>query len=204
MKNNALKFEKNINRVLKQSKPIDFIQGECWYKNARLFAFKTSRKYNVSFRKACAILAALSPRNKWARNKLDCSMLISYLTGNTNVMPKCSTYGNMVQKAIKIFESPEDSTESMLKLLNGPKISAFFLNIYDFNSQRVTVDTWVQLIALGKYMSVEDRPSLKITDYRLIEQVIRNLAQKNNIRPLVLQAVLWVSFKRLTESNDYN
>lgn len=198
------KYNKNIKFILKQAKPKDFIEGQDWYKNARLFAFKTSRKYNISFRKTCAILAALSPRNKWGRNKLDAMMLIAYLTGNTNVMPKCSTYGNMVQKAIKIFESPDDSLNTMLKLLNGPKISAFFLNIYDSNSQCVTVDSWIQLISLGKYISVEDRPSLKITDYRLIESIIRKLAKKKNIRPPVLQAVLWVSFKRLTETNDFN
>lgn len=199
-----VKYDKNIKFILKQAKPIDFIQGEKWYTQARIFAFKTSRKYNVSFRKVCAIIAALSPRNKWGRNKLDAEMLVSYLTGNIKDFPKCSTYGKMVEKAIKIFNSPDDSLNSMLRILNGPKISAFFLNIYDSNSQCVTVDSWIQLISLGKYISVEDRPALKISDYKLIESIIRKLAEKRNIRPPVLQAVLWVSFKRLTETNDFN
>jgi hypothetical protein len=201
---NKAKFTKNIKNVLNQAKPIDFIQGENWYKNARLFSFKTSRKYNVSFRKVCAMLAALSPRNKWARNKTDCIDLISYLTGNTNNFPKCATYGKMVDKAVRIFHSSDDSCENMLKLLNGPKIKAFFLNIYDSNSQNVTVDSWIQLISLGKYISVDERPSLKISDYKLIESIIKDIAAKRKINPPIIQAVLWVSFKRLTAQDDYN
>src|SRR5271165_3683746 len=168
-----LKYTKNIKYVLKHAQTSDFINGHNWYKNARLFSFDISQKYNFSFRKTCAILSALSPRNKWERNKLDTELLISYLLGFNNKMPKCSTYGNMVKKAITIFNSPDDRPETMLRLLNGPKIKSFFLNIYDVNSQCITVDSWIQLISLGKYLSINQRPSLKIKDYRLIELIIK-------------------------------
>lgn len=198
------RYTKNIKSVLKLAKPNDFIQGAAWYKEARLFCFDVSQRYNVSFRKTCAILAALSPRNKWQRNKLDAEGLISYLAGYSKTMPTCSTYGNMVQKAIRLFNAIDDRPETMLRILNGPKIKSFFLNIYDVNSQCVTVDSWIQLISLGKFISVDKRPSLKISQYKLIESIIKKLAAKNNVKPPILQAVLWVSFKRLVESNDYN
>jgi hypothetical protein len=150
------------------------------------------------------MLAALSPRNKWERNKLDTEMIIRYLSGHSNVMPKCSTYGLMVKKAIAIFKAPNDDVKTMLMLLNGPKIKSFFLNIYDSNSQCVTVDSWMQLASLGKYINVNTRPSLNLTDYRLIETIIKEMSTIIDVRPAVLQAVLWVSFKRLTEQNDYN
>lgn len=202
--NRKRRFTRNIQSVLKQAKPSDYSEGAAWYRNARLFSYRVSRQYGVSLRKVCAMLAALSPRNKWARNQSDCENLIACLVGRTNEFPKCGTYGAMVRKAVKIFHSKDDSTDTMLTLLNGQKITAFFLNIYDCNSQRVTVDTWIQLISLGKYIETVKRPVLTKNDYKLIEESIREVASTKKIAPPVLQAVLWVSFKRMTESKDFN
>jgi hypothetical protein len=197
------KYTKNINYVLNQAVSTDFIEGERWYRDARLFAFEVSKDYGVSFRKVSAILAALSPRNRWERNKEDCITLIKECQG---LIPygKYATYGTMVSKAKKIYNSPIDSVQVMLKLLNGQKISAFFLNIYDIQSECVTVDSWIQLISLGKYLSVDERPPLKKTEYKLISESIREIAALNKVTPPVMQAILWISFKRMTQSKDFN
>ena len=197
------KYTKNINYVLNQAVSTDFIEGEKWYRDARLFAFQVSKKYGVSFRKVSAILAALSPRNRWERNKEDCITLIKECQV-FEVNAKYATYGAMVQKAKNIYNSPIDSIQVMLKLLNGQKISAFFLNIYDIQSDCVTVDSWIQLISLGKYLSVDERPSLKKTEYKLISESIREIAALNKVTPPVMQAILWISFKRMTQQKDFN
>jgi len=198
-----LKYTKNIEFVLSQATSIDFVEGEKWYRDARLYAFEISRRYDVSFRKVCAILAALSPRNKWERNKIDCETIIMECSG---LIPygKYATYGDMVKKAKRIYFSKEDSVKEMLNILNGPKISAFFLNIYDFNSDCVTVDSWIQLISLGEYLAVDKRPALKKSDYRLISDSIKEIAATKNVAPPVMQAILWISFKRMTEQKDFN
>lgn len=197
------KFTKNIEFVLSQATSTDFVEGEKWYRDARLYAFELSRRYGVSFRKVCAILAALSPRNKWERNKIDCETIIMECQG---LIPygKYATYGAMVEKAKRIYFSEVDSIATMLRLLNGQKISAFFLNIYDFNSDCVTVDSWIQLISLGEYLAVDKRPSLKKSDYKLVSDVIKELASTNNVAAPVMQAILWISFKRMTEQKDFN
>lgn len=197
------KYTKNIVHVLNQANETDFIEGEKWYRDARLFCYEISRKYDVSFRKVCAILAALSPRNKWQRNKADCESLVKYLKQGGK-MPQCATYSAMVNKAIKLYHSKVDSTFTMLTILNGQKIKAFFLNIYDFNSDCVTVDSWIQLISLGEYLAVDKRPSLSKNDYRLIEESIKEIASTKGVKPPVMQAVLWISFKRMTEQKDFN
>lgn len=201
--NRQKRFSRNIQAVLSQANESDFVEGAKWYRDARLWAYGVSKRHGVSFRKVCAMLAALSPRSKWERNKKDCESLIAFLTGRAP-MPKCSTYSLMVRKAIKIYESKDDTTRAMLEMLNGPKISAFFLNIYDAASERVTVDTWIYLLALGEYITVDKRPSLNKRDYRLIENTIKETAQARNVAPPVLQAVLWVAFKRMTEQKDFN
>lgn len=203
-KNKKQFYEKNIKKILKRVNKKDLQDGVNWYREARLFCYGISLKYGVSFRKTCAIMSALSPRNRWERNKIDCENLIAYLTGHSVNEPSCATYGAMVHKAVKIFNAKIDSVESMLKLLNGQKIKAFFLNIYDFNSQVVTVDSWIQLIALGEYLSVDKRPSLNRGDYKLIEESIKEIASTKKVAPPVLQAALWVTFKRLNEQTDFN
>jgi len=197
------KFSKNIHHVLGLANSTDFVEGEKWYRDARLYSFELSKKYGVSFRKVCAILAALSPRNRWQRNKEDAETLIQECLG---LIPygKYATYGAMVDKARRIFASKVDSIQTMLTILNGQKISAFFLNIYDSNSQCVTVDSWIQLISLGEYLAVDKRPSLTKTDYKLIEETIKELASTKKVAPPVMQAVLWISFKRMTEQKDFN
>lgn len=197
-------YTKNIEHILSQAVDSDYQQGITWYKEARLFCYQVSKDYSISFRKVCAILAALSPRNKWARNKSDCIALIEYLTGCSDIQPKIATYGGMIKKATIIFNSRIDTKNHMIKLLNGQKITAFFLNIYDVQSDFVTVDSWMQLISLGKYIPVEDRPPLKKSDYKLIEIIIRDIAALNKINPPVLQAILWTTCKRLNEQKDYN
>lgn len=197
-------FKNNIEKIASLASETDYVEGEKWYRDARLFCYSLSKRYGLSFRKTCAILSALSPRNKWERNKIDCENLVAYLTGHSVNEPSCSTYGAMVQKAVNIFHSKTDSVESMLKILNGPKIKAFFLNIYDFNSDCVTVDSWIQLIALGEYLAVDKRPSLKKTDYILIENLIKEIASTKKVKPPVMQAVLWIAFRKLTKQNDFN
>ena len=197
-------FKSNIEKIANLAHSTDYVEGEKWYREARLFCYRVSKQYGLSFRKTCAILSALSPRNRWERNKIDCENLIAYLTGHTVNEPSCATYRNMVEKAKKIFNAKVDTIQSMLKLLNGQKISAFFLNIYDFNSDCVTVDSWIQLIALGEYLSVDKRPSLNKTDYVMIENLIKELASTKNVKPPVLQAVLWIAFKRMTQQKDFN
>lgn len=198
-----LKYTKNIEFVLSQATSTDFVDGEKWYRDARLHCFSLSKKYDVSFRKVCAILAALSPRNRWERNKIDCETIIMECQG---LIPygKYATYGAMVEKAKRIYFSKVDSITTMLKLLNGQKISAFFLNIYDCNSDCVTVDSWIQLISLGEYLAVDKRPSLKKSDYKLVSEVIKEIASTKKVAPPVMQAILWISFKRMTEQKDFN
>lgn len=197
------KYHENIMAILDQANSTDYIDGETWYKKARLDCYEISRKYSISFRKTCAILSALSPRNRWERNKKDLETIIMECQG---LIPygKYGTYGNMVKKAKLIYFSKVDSIEMMLKLLNGPKIKSFFLNIYDYNSDCVTVDSWIQLIALGEYLAVDKRPSLSKVDYNLIANSIKLIAIEKNVSPPVLQAVLWTSFKRLTKEVEYN
>lgn len=197
------RIRKNLVSLLNEATPQDLEHGRAWYRDARLFAYHVSKRYNFPFVKVCAVIAALSPRSKWERNKFDAENLINaVLSGST--LPKCSTYGAMVRKAVNIIKCEGQDAATMLRILNGPKISAFFLNIYDGENRRVTVDTWIHLAAHGKYKEVKKRKNLGIVEYRKIESEIKSLSNELNLKPYETQAILWVSFKRKTEEKDFN
>lgn len=167
------------------------------YKEARLYAYDLSKAYNIRYSIACGIIAALSPRVRWEKNKLDADNLIRFLIGDLENEPKFNTYGTMVEKAKAIFHS-DGTRKTILKLLNGPKISAFFLNIYESENNSVTVDSWIYLAAHGRYMSVKERPSVKITEFRDISRAIMELSLESGLKPYQVQAIAWLTMKRLT------
>lgn len=178
----------NINKVLNVTNSYQFEDGLKWYDDAREFCSRVSIMSNVPYINVCAILAALSPRNKWERNKADCYELC---IGNES--HKYGTFSAMVKKA-KLIKSLTKYSD-IIKALNGPKIISFFDNIYDENSQHVTVDFHMHHIALGKYYSEEERPSLNKSTYDEIQRAIEIVAHNNKLRPYELQAILWVTWR---------
>lgn len=193
--------KQNLETILMRSLPEEVTQAKSWYKDARLFCFKIATQHRISFRKTCAIMAALSPRNKWERNKQDTETLIKWMLGH-DVTPSFATYGNMVNKAVKIFQSETDGKKEMLKLLNGPKISNFFLNIYDAESNCVTVDTWIHLAASGEYLPTKERKALNQKEFNEISDSVKELAIEHEMTAPEMQALIWVTFKRLVERNE--
>ena len=186
----------NITKLINQVTDVDMVEGMDWYKRARVFCYQLSLRENVPYIKVCGMLAALSPRNRWERNKIDVENLIKHLKGTLETRPLFGTYNNMVRKAITIYMYGWDAA-TVKRELNGPKITAFFENIYDTNNKSVTVDTWMILAAAGKYLSIDERPNVTKKLIAKITEVIQELAERHQMRPYELQAILWCAIKRL-------
>jgi len=191
-----MKVRHNLTKLLNQVTDTDMVNGMDWYKKARVFCYQLSLRENISYVKVCGILAALSPRNRWERNKIDAENLIKHLRGTLETRPLFGTYNAMVRKAIEIYEYGYD-TGTITHILNGPKITCFFENIYDANNMSVTVDTWMVLAAAGKYLSIDERPSVNKALVTKISDTIQELAERHQMRPYELQAILWCAIKRL-------
>lgn len=189
-------IKRNLNSLLQDATPSEIQHGLDWYREARIYAYQLSKVYNVPFSKVCGVIAALSPRNKWERNKLDAARVISAVVSKRRNMPRCGTYKMMRTKAIDILKSDSASSDSILKILNGPKISAFYLNIFDGENNRVTVDTWIHLASKLEYLVEEARPVLKRAEYVEIETALKELSAEYGIKPYQAQAIVWLVFKR--------
>jgi hypothetical protein len=167
-----------------------------WYKDARLYAYGLSKKYGVSLISVVGIIAALSPRNRWERNKLDAdNLLCEFFTGNKVTY---GTFNSNVYKARRIlFECQylNGNTNRVKEILKGRKTVSFFDNIYNPESTVVTVDEWVSQFHDNKRVSIKNRKAVTKKRYDEIEKTIKELATISGLKPYEVQATLWVGFR---------
>jgi hypothetical protein len=84
-------------------------EGLVWYDNAQKAAHDIAVKYDIAVYIAAAVIAALSPNNKWSRNVTNADALIgAFISGDGLLSVKVSTYNKMKQKAWDILVARPD------------------------------------------------------------------------------------------------
>lgn len=159
-----------------------FTDGLEWYnkayKHARYIKANTSK--DISLKQVIGVIAALSPRNKWARNKQDALALIN---GDSNT--KVCTFDHQKDKALSVIALDWQSctSEGITNILKGTKTVNFYNNIlYRGKNDGITVDVWA-------YRSLDLTPSPK--NYKVAEAVYRELSEIVGLELPQLQAVIW-------------
>ena len=171
------KYKANITRTLNKSKQAHIDYGMEWYEQAREYCQGIAIRYKLPLYAVVGALAALSPRNKWERNKSDLVAVIEHGENATT-----ATFNRMKDKAIMCLNAT--SEQEAVKILNGKKITNFFLNIYHEECNFVTVDVWaMRVVGLKK--------SLTNKVYDEITQAFREVAEVYDIMPKQLQAITW-------------
>ena len=116
----------NITSVYRDADETQHAEGLLWYDNAQKAAYLIALKYDVPVYIVAAVIAALSPNNKWTRNVTNADALIgAFIRGDGIDSVKVSTYHKMKAKAWDILAArPDyDGAKAMLK---GQKITSFF------------------------------------------------------------------------------
>ena len=104
----------NIVKMYDKATKDEFYHGADWYVNAFNYAkiLESDLDYQISFKKIVGVIAALSPRNDWNRNKIDASQICKdflnkkyyqlNLFGYQELLKtKVCTFGTNKAKAIK-------------------------------------------------------------------------------------------------------
>jgi len=164
--------------------------GMAWYSSAQCAAYDIAAKYDIAVYLVVAVIAALSPNNKWARNLVNADALIgAFLRGDGIDSVKVSTYHKMKQKAWDILAArPDyDTAKTMLK---GQKITSFFCDIMgEFN---VTIDGHARNIAYAEKVSLtDDRSNIGKLEYRALQAAYEEAARQLGLMPYQLQAITW-------------
>ena len=202
----------NIEKVFKQATNHEFHQGINWYSNATNFATDlfSELNYQISLKKIAGVIASLSPRNEWNRNKIDarniCKEFLSNKYYQLNLFgynfllnTKVCTFNANKSKAIKILLANDSEIETLLK---GNKLINFYRCIIG-DTEAITIDGHAFNIASNRVSSLAEVPAISEKNYKAVQRVYRdakNFINKRynlNLKTSDLQAVTWVTYKRL-------
>lgn len=163
-------------------------EGEIWYSEANKFCLKLSKKYNKDAYIVASVLSALSPRNKWTKNKIDCNTVLAATEAGLNPEKvKVSTFHKNKYKAFNIANNKQIIVNNSLKTFN------FLNNIAYLCPESITIDVW-HLRACTHNMKFKNIIPTNIA-YNQIKDITINLANKYNIKGYQLQAIIWLSFQ---------
>jgi hypothetical protein len=139
------------------------------------------------------VLAALSPRKTWDENKNQAIKLVK--TGD------CGHMRVFKEKALQIIAGSGNEAD-ILKVLNGRKITSFYLNIrYPDKAINLTIDRHALSVALGYWTSDSDYTGLTTRQYEFFSECYRHVAARLSVSPLLVQSATWVVWRRIKK--DY-
>lgn len=150
-----------------------WVQAAQWYLSARNIATQLSMTFDISLDTAAGVIAAFSPRTRWAQNVVNATLFLESGTA--------PTLGNNVKMA-------ENVLERGIVALRGRKTNSFARNIAGEESV-VTIDVW--MIKAAGY----DRNDANKSMYDTMESAIVELASEFNVTPAVLQALIWINVR---------
>ena len=187
---------RNILKVYRRASTEDIANGVEWYDRAKRYADTISKWTNTNLNTVIGVMAALSPNNKWERNVKDCErMCWAWVKGDDLDDFKVSCYNTMKLKAWSILENNLTSDDDILDRLNGQKIRSFYSNIRGLDE--VTIDGHALNIALGVRQGLTtDKTNMSKKVYKQMQEVYVRAAKRVDIKPHILQAITWTTWKR--------
>ena len=191
----------NILAVFFQASETELQEGKAWYANAFEVAKAISMRYDLpgGIDTVAAVIAALSPNNRWERNVRDAESLIRvYTMGGELDALKVSSYSQNKEKAVRILKG-----EAPLDVLGGNKVRAFYHCIANHSDLSVCIDghafsIWSgQRVTTTKTPKISDKLYAKISeDYRIAATVI-NQVTGACYTARQIQAITWVVWRNL-------
>lgn len=173
---------KQINIVLSNINPEDYIRGLSWYTRANYRAYILGLNYGYNIEAIAGVMAMLSPGVKWSNTLLD---TVSILEDHD---ARVHTYKDNKIKAIRILKG-----ESPFDVIKGRKTRSFFHNIaFPETSGEVTIDThMIRFLTPWKATKNYIKSVFETTRYERLGNHIKIQARRHNLRPCQLQAILW-------------
>lgn len=188
---------RNILKVYRMATDDDVRDGIEWYARAFREARSISSRLGLPVPTVIGVMAALSPNNRWERNKVDAFNLCSaYVKGLHVGDIKVSTYHNMKAKAWSILADRLVQDDAILDRLKGQKIRSFYSNIMGLDE--VTVDGHALNIARGYRVGLtDDATNIGVRLYRDLQGAYVRAAKRAGVKPHEMQAVTWTVWKRI-------
>lgn len=201
-KGKKLTAQKCINSIIRfyeESTLTEWKDGMEWYNTAHNYAKELSGRYNLTVQQIAGLIAVFSPQAGWLENK---RYTVSFLI-NPNKPVRSAV---QCDKAKHILSLTNESDIYHALALNGKafKTKAFFLNIQNPDiATAVTIDRHAIAIAIQEPSNVYALDSkygqLTEAQYKFFASCYQKAAKKLNILPHQLQAITWVTYRRLRD-----
>ena len=185
----------NLRAVAAQAEPADWQAGAAWYPAANTLVRRLARQYDQRAAVVAAVVAALSPANKWTRNTVDAENVIRVwsATGDRDKVRaiKVATYNRNRDKAVEILATGDPT------LLTGQKVTAFAYNLSAPDAGGAVIDRHAYNAVIG-HREVVDVRGHRITAkrYRDAAAAYTDLAAELDISAASLQATVWLVWRR--------
>ena len=190
----------NIIAVYNLATATDKINGADWYDRALTFANALSAVYSIEVTTIVGVIASLSPRNRWERNMQDAeSMVKAYANGatyNDLMQLKVCTFKTGKDKAARILTDKISDRAELLATLKGPKLQEFF-NCILGDADDVCIDGHAYSVWVGDRITLANVPSIGKKLRQSIKADYQLAALSLGVKPHVVQAITWVTWKRL-------
>jgi hypothetical protein len=194
--------QRHIVATFMNATSLEIEQGKQWYALAYEVCKRISIEYNLNTECVAAVVAALSPNNKWERNIKDAeNVCAAYMNGSVDdaMAVKVCTYKKNLAKAVDILNACHCDYESILK---GPKVIEFYHSILGALDD-VCIDGHAYSVWFGERLTMKEVPSIgkklrqTIKDDYIAATEFVNDNSEEQFTPCEIQAITWVTHKRV-------
>lgn len=180
------KIKNNLRKFYSMADDDQINRGKDWYPEANRWCKKVAEVASEDPEIVAEVLSALSPRNKWDKNKIDAqSVLFASKKGKGPDSVRVSTFNNNKNKAFSIAKGELRIKE------NSPKTYAFVKNISELDPDYVTVDVWHLRACFDVLDTSKALPNLTTYKYKQIERATLDVAKEYNLKGYEFQAIVW-------------
>lgn len=189
------KILNNIRKVYNQATADEREQGLYWYQTAHNDAQVIADRHGVTVSQAAGVIAAISPGLEWGLNLIQADEFIkAYKAGSK--LPMIGVYGRKnMTKAKQILYGKEvyDALPT-----TGPKTYAFFRCIEGSQgTSLVVIDRHAKCLAYYQLTDRDKFSAVRLGEYDYLVRHYRHVAEQLDLIPHQLQAITWVTWKRI-------
>lgn len=180
----------NIMRVLRSATPEEVDFWSKWYKHAKWDVMELSIKYQLPFPIVAAVVAVLSPGNKWRMNIRAADFILAGVKKRG-----INAYPRDIFKAQKILETGDTS------YVTGPKVTVFYRSLLDPKSVEhdIVLDGHAINLWRGKKVGLKGIRQPSIAERRQMIEDYKKAARDFGISVQGVQAVTWWVWKYTTD-----
>lgn len=205
-KYSILTDKKCINSIIKfyqQATITEIKDGLNWYNEAHQYCKELAQRFNITVQQTAGIIAAFSPQAGWVENK---RYAITFLL-SPEIQLRSLTQQIKATNILKL-KSETDIYTSLSTCGEAWKTKAFFVNILNPDLPTgVTIDRHAIAVCLQKpdnvYALNKQQGKLSVAQYNFFQECYIKAATILNILPHELQAITWITYRRLRELRDH-